>query len=243
MDLIQLHVIAPNDVPRVLDTDLAERLGFDRPRVVRELIDRNREELEAFGPLAVQHGKSRGQAFTANYLNEEQALLVATLSRTEKAKTVRAMLIKVFVAWRRGELSGDGRVSEEVGRLHEAIMAMHREMQELRLRVDDRTGAVTDRSVREVLDDAGAEPRGRNSLNRRLGNHLRRLALARGIALKTCSRTGTYLFPIALLNEVMKAVGDAWVADHNAAVTGQGVIRFPDRRRKTPDIHDAPPPL
>jgi hypothetical protein len=30
---------------------------FDRPRVIRELITRNREELQAFGPLAVRHGK------------------------------------------------------------------------------------------------------------------------------------------------------------------------------------------
>jgi len=35
--------------------DLAERLGFDRPRKIRELIERSREELEAFSALAPRH--------------------------------------------------------------------------------------------------------------------------------------------------------------------------------------------
>lgn len=35
--------------PRVRDIELAERLGFDRPRVIRELIDRNIKEIEALG--------------------------------------------------------------------------------------------------------------------------------------------------------------------------------------------------
>lgn len=46
---ITLHTV--NEEPRVLDTDLAERLGFERPRKVRELIDANREEIESYGIL------------------------------------------------------------------------------------------------------------------------------------------------------------------------------------------------
>lgn len=42
-DLISITTI--NDEPRVLDTDLAEALVMKRPRVIRELIERNREEL------------------------------------------------------------------------------------------------------------------------------------------------------------------------------------------------------
>ena len=36
-------------------------------------------------------------------LNEAQALLVCVLSRTQKAKEVRAALIYIFMAWRRGD--------------------------------------------------------------------------------------------------------------------------------------------
>lgn len=109
-ELITLHTIDANDEPRVLDTDLAERLGMVRPNMIRtNIIDPNRSELEGLGVLLAVQAKSsdplgRGRPSTAYYLNEEQALLVCTLARTDTAKLVRATLIKVFVAWRRGEL-------------------------------------------------------------------------------------------------------------------------------------------
>lgn len=92
--------------PRVRDLDVAQRLGFERDRKIRELIERNIVELETFSPLALRRGKSRGQEFTEYWLTEEQALLVASRSDAENAPEVRRMLIKVFVAWRRGRLSG-----------------------------------------------------------------------------------------------------------------------------------------
>nr|WP_303705419.1 hypothetical protein [Brevundimonas naejangsanensis] len=95
--------------PRVRDLDLAEKLGFKRPRVIRELIERNMGEIENFG--AVRHGvnkirSGRGRVTEVEefYLNEEQALLVSVLSNAPNAAAVRAMLIRVFVAYRRGEL-------------------------------------------------------------------------------------------------------------------------------------------
>ena len=93
-----------DDGPRFRDLDLADRLGFRRPRVIRELIARNKSELERFGLIAVRHGAYRGKEFVEYWLNEEQGLLVATLSDADRAADVRHMLIKVFVAWRRGEL-------------------------------------------------------------------------------------------------------------------------------------------
>ncbi|WGD31688.1 phage antirepressor KilAC domain-containing protein [Ancylobacter sp. WKF20] len=97
--------------PRVLDTDLAEKLGMARPRDIRkDLIAPHRAELETFGVLRAVSAKSadplgRGRPSIAYYLNEEQALLVCLLSRTERAKQVRAEVIRVFTAWRRGELA------------------------------------------------------------------------------------------------------------------------------------------
>ena len=84
--------------PRVLDTDLGEALGFDRPRAIRHLIDRNLEELEGYGSLATQRGESRGQTFTAYYLNEQQATLVCMFARTERSAEVRRQVIRMFTA-------------------------------------------------------------------------------------------------------------------------------------------------
>ncbi len=43
-----------------------------------------------------------------------------------------------------------------------------------------------------------------------------------------------WLFPVGMATAFMAETGAAWVADHNARVSGQTVIRFPSRR-KAPD--------
>ncbi|MGQ9370941.1 BRO-N domain-containing protein [Azospirillum sp. ST 5-10] len=103
-DLIPLHEIQGE--PRVLDTELATALGMANVYKIRGLIRDHADELASFGDISPRRGEIRGPGLpsTFYYLNEEQALLVCTLARTERAKQVRAMLIKVFVAWRRGEL-------------------------------------------------------------------------------------------------------------------------------------------
>ena len=98
-----------DDEPRVLDTDLAAALGMAQPLNIRATIERNREELECFGPIhtvreMVLVGSGARRAVSAFYLNEEQALTLCAMGRTQRAKEVRGMLIKVFVAYRRGEL-------------------------------------------------------------------------------------------------------------------------------------------
>lgn len=100
--------------PRARDTDIGKRLGFNRPRAIRQLIERNIAEFEGFGPLATRRGESRGQEFTEYWLTEEQALLVATLSSAPNAPDVRAMLIRAFVAWRRGHLGGTANLPPDV---------------------------------------------------------------------------------------------------------------------------------
>jgi hypothetical protein len=94
-----------DDGPRVLDTDLAQALGMMVPRKIRsDIIDANSTELCQYGNLRRQRLQTGGRPADAYYLNEEQALLVCVLSRTEAAKLVRAELIQVFMAYRRGEL-------------------------------------------------------------------------------------------------------------------------------------------
>lgn len=59
---------------------------------------------EGFGGLPYRTANPGARPGKAFYLNEEQALLVAMFSQTEKAKEVRATLVRVFAAYRRGDL-------------------------------------------------------------------------------------------------------------------------------------------
>lgn len=97
-----LHVMAAE--PRVRDLELGERLGFDRARDVRKLIERNLVELGAHGTCATVAHVVRGNPVTEYLLNEPQALLVCMFARTPKATEVRRQVVEVFLAWRRGEL-------------------------------------------------------------------------------------------------------------------------------------------
>jgi anti-repressor protein len=92
---------------RVLDADLGLRLGMARPTNIRQVIEANRAEIEAFGGLhsvRANPGPQGGRPSEVYYLNEEQALCTATLSRAPNAPAVRAMLIRVWSAYRRGQL-------------------------------------------------------------------------------------------------------------------------------------------
>ena len=93
--------------PRIRDLALAESLGFAKPHTIRDLIVRNRTELEAHGSFpcrAENPGAKGGRPASAYYLNEGQALVICALSRTEKAAEVRKQLIDVFRAYRAGFL-------------------------------------------------------------------------------------------------------------------------------------------
>ena len=97
------------DGPRVRDLRLAEVLGFERPRKIREIIERNRAEISAYGALisdvATTHSGTRPTAGRVFCLNEAQALIACMFARTERAAEVRRQIITVFLAWRRGELT------------------------------------------------------------------------------------------------------------------------------------------
>lgn len=94
------NLVQTNYGPCLPDLVLAERLGFKRPRVIRELIERNKDELQAYNPIAVRCGDYKGHRFNEYFLTEYQALLLCMFARTEKAAEVRAAIIKVFMAWR-----------------------------------------------------------------------------------------------------------------------------------------------
>ena len=100
-DLTTQHVDAIDGEPRILDLTLAERLGFTRPRTIRQLIERNRSELERYGVIAARCRDYQNWHFIEYWLNQIQALLVCLFSRTERAVEVREAVITVFTRWRR----------------------------------------------------------------------------------------------------------------------------------------------
>ena len=84
MTTTALAIYVHDGEPRVLDTDLAARLGLPRAASIRtNIMGRHRPELETYGPLHqfdANSGKP-GRPSIGFYLNEDQACLVAMFSR------------------------------------------------------------------------------------------------------------------------------------------------------------------
>lgn len=80
----ELTVTTINDEARILDTDLAEALGYANPIDIRKLIRRHEGALVALGFLATvanNHGGGRGRPAEAFYLTKKQALFIVTQCR------------------------------------------------------------------------------------------------------------------------------------------------------------------
>jgi hypothetical protein len=93
----------------VRDVCLAEKLGFSRPRVIRELIERHKEELAKHGPsphrtAMVDIGSGAKREVIETYFNEAQALIIVRHSKTPNADAIYAEMIEVFLSYKRGEL-------------------------------------------------------------------------------------------------------------------------------------------
>lgn len=93
--------------PMVRDVDLAQRLGFERPRDIRKLIERHIENLNDSEVCATvsQTSAKGGRPGTEYWLTESGALFIATQSGTEKAVAVTKEMVRVFMLWRRGLLA------------------------------------------------------------------------------------------------------------------------------------------
>lgn len=97
-----------DDEPRILDTDLGTRLGFDRAENVRTLIKRmisagKLNSSEVFFTVE-QTSRRGGRPRRAFWLTEEQALLVATQSETPKAWALTREIVRVFRQAIRGQI-------------------------------------------------------------------------------------------------------------------------------------------
>ncbi|HWL68154.1 MAG TPA: hypothetical protein VNS22_07180 [Geminicoccus sp.] len=91
---------------RILDTDLAERLGFERPRKIRDLIGPHRGALSQLGELATTEiVVGKGQRTTAYLLNKKQAVFITAKSETAEATAITIEVIERFDAYERGLLA------------------------------------------------------------------------------------------------------------------------------------------
>src|SRR3954465_2110160 len=101
-------VIRPTTIDgetRILDIDLAERLGFARPSKIRELIERHVGSLNKISVLPTVGqtlGASGGRPSKAYYLNRKQAIFVTAKSETEAATEITIEIIERFDAYERG---------------------------------------------------------------------------------------------------------------------------------------------
>lgn len=105
----------------------------------------------------------------------------------------------------------------------------------LTLAADGRVAALDLIAVRQLMDEAGAISKGRNSLNGRVRNALLSLALRENVkGVRRCPHSNHWLFPIDFAREFMANTGNAWVAAHNASLTPQGDLfaTSPAKKRK-----------
>lgn len=238
VDQRNISITEIENEPRARDLDIGKRLGLARPRVIRDMIKNNMTELEAFGQVCRSERQTSvkgGRPSTEYWLNEEQALLVATLSNAPNAPAVRAMLIRTFVAWRRGHLGGTANLPAEVlemirrddgisRMLARKVTALEGRIDNLLVSVNARVAALEYVSVRELLEEAKAIQKGRRGLNRKVGHELKNRALLAGppAPCRRCPHSGVWLFQRDFASLYMKEAGAALVADHNARQRGQG---------------------
>jgi len=97
--------VGDDGLPRVRDLDLAERLGYERPRDIRKNIARwSKEASEIVVARTLRTPMPRGgerENLSAEYwLTERQALFITTKSETSQSTTVTLALIDAFIAAR-----------------------------------------------------------------------------------------------------------------------------------------------
>ncbi|CAI3954360.1 KilAC domain (KilAC) [Commensalibacter communis] len=90
---------------RILDIDLAQRLGFERPRDIRKLISRYTNELDRMGTRATVERVINGGKAKEFYLNRKQAIFITAKSETKEATEITIEIIERFEAYERGEIN------------------------------------------------------------------------------------------------------------------------------------------
>lgn len=112
--------------------------------------------------------------------------------------------------------------------LEAVIKALVEKVNELTAMADHRLAVAEYMSVRQAMDRAKADPKGRRSLQGALFRRLMDRAAYNGVALRRDphSPTQVWLFPISFMNAAMAEFGNTLVAEHNDNIGRQGVLPF-----------------
>lgn len=85
--------------PRIRDLDLAERLGYAKPRDIRWLIEKFSNDINISGAPR-QTGFGTGRPGVEYWLTEAQALFIVAKSETPMATAILKLIIDAFIAVR-----------------------------------------------------------------------------------------------------------------------------------------------
>lgn len=251
-ELTELSLVAEiglteiDGAPRVYDLDLAERLGFNRPRAIRDLIGRSLNELMDLsgGRRTVRRvtpGRGKQPDQVEYWLTEEEAILIAAKSDAPKAPAVRAMLIKVFVAWRRGHLGGDvSSIFQELAHMranladavktivHQEIAAILPAMVSAQI-ASAQYEVVRGMTAGKAIELAGVkDKRGTKGLAQIVSNALRRYHAGKGVTVKLAElgMHTAYVFDPATVREWLANGGKESILARVAEKRGQGVLQL-----------------
>lgn len=129
-----ISIVEINNEALVKDVDLATRLGYSRPRSIRQLITRMIDD-GRFGyatPYGAFEKAGNGAEVEVYYLNEKQSLKVISESDTAISYQVMDEVIDVFLAYRNGKLSQTQNNSFDISMmLPEALRALADKTEEL----------------------------------------------------------------------------------------------------------------
>jgi len=128
-----LTITPVNGEPRIRDIDLAKRLGFDRPRDIRKLIERHLEKINEFSRCATveRRPENGGTPFVEYYLDRQQSLFICMKSETDNAFEVQVDIIRVYDAHLSGKLQPAPTI--ELSRMQLIEIAMEAEQERLAL--------------------------------------------------------------------------------------------------------------
>jgi hypothetical protein len=102
-------IMRVNGTTIMRDTDLAVKLGYDRPTNIRTLINRNLPALETMGTVlqieaSFTSGNGTIKTATEYHLNQAQAVYIISKAGTDEAASMAIVIAEVFALFANGGL-------------------------------------------------------------------------------------------------------------------------------------------
>ena len=150
--------------PRIRDLDLAARLQYREPRLIRKLIKRllasgflsNMSQRSTVERYEIKPGKWHETTVQEYYLTEAETLFVTSRSETEVAAKIMQEVIDVYISVRRGLLAAPNQTAElalmvsSIQALAANVAQSMSKFDELREKVENQNHTIGDRGARAV---------------------------------------------------------------------------------------------